>query len=75
MTPAPKRRRFRDRFVVDGFLRAQAAAEPEIRFQVIGEYSEQLEAAGFWGRFWLRRTIDREVRIRLNQVAPPGALY
>jgi hypothetical protein len=75
MTPAPKRRSLRSRFVVDGYSRAQKAAEPEIRAQVVAEYSEQLETAGLWRRFWWRRKIQREVRLRLSQVAPPDALY
>jgi hypothetical protein len=73
MTLAPKRRGFG--FIDGGCLRAQAAARPEIQAQVISEYFEQLESAGLWGRFWLRRTIEREVRIRLDKVAPPDALY
>ena len=75
MSHAPKRRRFRSRFVQDGRSCAQSAAEPEIRAQVVAEYSEQFEAAGPWGRLWLRRTIEREVRLRLDKLAPPDALY
>jgi hypothetical protein len=63
------------RFVHDGFCRAQAAAELAIRAQVIAEFSEQLAEASFWRRLWLRRTIEREVLLRLGRVAPPDALY
>jgi hypothetical protein len=63
------------RFVRDGCDRAQSAAAPEIRAQVIAEYAGQIEAANIWGRFWLWRTIEREVMTRLNQQAPPDALY
>jgi hypothetical protein len=75
MTLAPKRSSLHDRFMEDGCVRAQSAAEPQIRLQVASEYSAQLEAAGAWDRFWLRRAIEREVRIRLEKVAPPDALY
>jgi hypothetical protein len=75
MNADPERHRLKDRFVADGCVRAQSAAEPDIRLQVICEYSEQLKAAGIWGRFWLRRAIEREVRIRVKKVAPPDALY
>ena len=70
-----KRRWLPTRFVEDGHLRARSASEPLIRAQVVAEYSEQFDAAGLWGRFWLRREIRREVRIRLSQVAPPDAHY
>jgi hypothetical protein len=71
----PDRRKFASRFVRDGRSRAQAAAEPEIRAQVLAEYSKQFEATSLWGRFGLRRTMEREVRLRLSKVAPPDALY
>jgi hypothetical protein len=73
--PAPKRRWLSSRFVHDGYDRAQSAAEPEIRAQVIAEYAAQIEAAGIWDRFWLWETIEREITTRLNQQAPPDALY
>jgi len=73
MNIAPKRRWFQ--FVEDGCSRAQGAIEPKIRLQVMAEYSERLQSAGPWGRFWLRREIEHEVMFRLNQVAPPEALY
>jgi hypothetical protein len=75
MTPAPKRRWFRSRFVVDGHSRARGATEPEIRTQAIAKYSKQLEAAGIWGRLWLRLKINREISSRLNKVAPHDAHY
>jgi len=75
MSEAPIRRPPESRFVVAGCSRAQSAAEGEIRALGIAEYREQFEAAGPWGRFWLRRTINREVRFRLNKLAPPDALY
>ncbi|REK17996.1 MAG: hypothetical protein DWQ37_05605 [Planctomycetota bacterium] len=62
-------------FVQDGFERARAAAEPEIRAQVVAEYAERLEAASSWKKYWLWRAIDREVETRLARQAPPGALY
>jgi hypothetical protein len=63
------------RFVVDGCCRAQSAAEPAIRAQVVAAFSAQLAAAGFWRRFSLWRAIEREVQRRLDKVAPPDALY
>jgi hypothetical protein len=62
-------------FVADGYERAQIAAEPAIRTQVVAEFSSQLAAAGVWQRFWLWREIEREVQFRLSQVGSPDALY
>jgi hypothetical protein len=60
---------------VDGFTRAHSAAEAQVRAQVWAEYAEELEAADAWRRFWLRRRIEREIRARVEKVAPPDALY
>jgi hypothetical protein len=63
-------------FVVDGYHRARAGADPEVRAQVMAEYAERLAAAeGFWQRFWLMREAEREIDRRLNKVASPYALY
>lgn len=63
-------------FVAYGYRRARAAADPEIRAQVLTEYAERLAAAvGFWQRFWARRAIEREIDRRLDKIAPPDALY
>ena len=61
----------RSRFLEDGFCCARDPQPSLNGLQVVAEYSEQLEATGLWGRFWLRLMIEREVRVRLNQVAPP----
>ncbi len=62
-------------FVADGCSRAQAAVEPEIRAQVIAEFSEPYEQAGFWQRLWLWRKIAREIDLRVSAIAPPDAYY
>ncbi len=62
-------------FVCDGYARTCAAIQPQIRAVVEAEFSERLAAASLWGRFWLRRAIEREVRQRVRQSAPPEALY
>ncbi|HEX4143737.1 MAG TPA: hypothetical protein VHY91_09405 [Pirellulales bacterium] len=65
----------RSQFVRDGFWRAQSAAEVGIRAQVAAEFSAELATANLWQRFWLRRAIARETRLRLEKVAPPHGLY
>ncbi len=62
-------------FVADGYGRLRSAAAQEIRAKFAVEYAEQLAAAGFWRRLWLWHVIEREVQLRLDNVAPPGACY
>lgn len=64
-----------DRFIVGGWRRAHSAAEPEVRKQVFAEYSEQLEAATAWERFWLWHKVEREIKRRVKKMAAPDALY
>jgi hypothetical protein len=73
MSSTPQQRGLR--FVDGGYHSGRSAAEVGIRAQVIAEYGERLEAAGPWGRFWLRREMARVVEIRLRKVAAPGACY
>jgi hypothetical protein len=65
----------RERFLVDGCTRARSEAEPVIRAQMVAEYAERVEAADAWGRFWLRREMEREIRARVEKLAPRDALY
>jgi hypothetical protein len=75
MTTTPRRRTSESRFVEDGHLRARSAIEPAIRAQVVAEYADRFEAAGLWRKFLLRRAIEREINLRVRNVAPPDALY
>ncbi len=63
------------RFVVDGCWRAQSAMEGQIREEVLAEYRQRLDEAGFWQWVLLHWQIGREVRLRLDRLAPPDALY
>jgi hypothetical protein len=62
-------------FVVDGYSRARAAIEPQIRAELEGEFAARLEAANGWQRFWLWRAIEREVQARLDKTAPYHGHY
>jgi hypothetical protein len=62
-------------FVADGYRRAYSAVEPPVRVEVTAEYAERLERASFWERQRLKREIEREIRRRVHEKAPPDALY
>ncbi len=59
------------RFVHDGHERAYNAAEVE----VYAEFAEQLEHSSGFSKLRLKRDIEREIKRRIRQVAPPDALY
>jgi hypothetical protein len=71
----PLKKRSATHIVADGHERAWWANEPLVRVQVQQEYAERLCAAPLWRRWLLRRALEREVRRRLEQLAPPDALY
>lgn len=64
-----------NRFVADGYSRAYAAIEPGVRAEVQAEYADRLQNASFFGRIWIRWEMNREIRRRVDQSAPPDALY
>jgi hypothetical protein len=64
-----------DHFVHDGCYRARTARVSAIRAEVEREYAEQLQSAGFWERWRLRREMKQEIERRLERVAPPWGLY
>jgi hypothetical protein len=64
-----------DRIVVDGDARAASALEPVVRAEVAAEYAERLQHANFWQRWWLQREMEREIARRIDERAPPHALY
>jgi hypothetical protein len=61
--------------VADGYVRAQAACEPAIREAVEREFEPLLLRATFWSGWLLRLAREREIRRRLNGLAPPNGLY
>ena len=62
-------------FVQDGYRLAYAALEPSVRAAVEAEFAERLAVASLIERWQLRRAMAREVERRLQQMAPPDALY
>jgi hypothetical protein len=64
-----------DHFVAGGYERACAAALPQIRAELEREYRERLAAAGWLQRWRLRREMNRQIRKRLDRIAPRWGLY
>lgn len=62
-------------FVADGHDRARRANEAAVRTAVEQAYTAELETASFWHRLIIRRRIKREIKRRLDRLAPPNALY
>ena len=62
-------------FVADGHRRARAAVEPHVRAEVESEFAGRLQNASFFKRLRLLREMEREIQRRVDQTAPPDALY
>lgn len=64
-----------DCIVNDGARRAYLASIHRVRADVQREFSSALEQAGFLRRILLRVQINREIKHRMREIAPPWALY
>ena len=65
-------------FVLDGHSRAMKAIEAEVRSEIEQKYAEEWNGSGYMHRWFLLRTIDREVAARIQEriaEAPPDGLY
>ena len=65
----------RDKFVADGRERIARGEIERIRREVRARYADQMAAAGFFRRLWLRVRIRREIERQLNKIAPRDGLY
>ena len=64
-----------EHFVEDGQERGEEATAPQIRAAVDAEYADRLASANWYRRLVLRLEMRREIRRRLERVAPPWGLY
>ena len=64
-----------DGFVADGYERAYRASYSVIRAELEQRYADRFKLATFWDRLRLRQEMKRELRARLDRIAPPDALY
>jgi hypothetical protein len=49
--------------------------EQAIRQEIREHYQPEIKKSGLWSRIKIGIKIEREVRERMNQKYPPGALY
>jgi len=63
------------RFIPNGYDNARVALKEELLGEVAAEFTDQLAAASWWRRMWLKRQIRREAISRLHRIAPPDACY
>jgi hypothetical protein len=61
--------------VANGCERARLAAEPQIRAEVEREYESRIANASLIQRWRLKREMNRLIKQRLSQIAPPDAIY
>ena len=62
-------------FLADGHQRAWEAHEPKVRAEVEAEFADRWKEASSRARRHLREEIEREIDRRLEELAPPNALY
>ena len=64
-----------DRLIADGCERLRSAHEPTIRAEVELRYADQMASNSWFKRRKPRKQIENEVASRLDDFAPPDALY
>ena len=64
-----------DNFLADGYERLRGEHEPEIRAEVERKYAHQIASASWLNRRRIRKQIEREIETKLDDLAPPDALY
>jgi hypothetical protein len=64
-----------DGFIPDGCDRLRSTHEPQIRAEIELKYADQLASASWLTRRKIRKRIKHEIDTRLDDLAPPEALY
>ena len=64
-----------NRIVADGYERVRAANEPAVRQQIESKYADRIARASWWQRRKLRKQIEIDIAQRLDEFAPPDALF
>jgi hypothetical protein len=67
--------RTRERFVADGHARERGAIELETRDAIRARFAEELLAAPWWRRWWLRLRLERNISAAMRERAPRDGLY
>jgi hypothetical protein len=63
------------KIVAGGRKRAYEGSVARVRAEVEAKYAEELKTAGVWRRMRIRRNMQREMRERMERVAPRSGLY
>lgn len=62
-------------FVANGRRIISNGVKSNIKQEVLAEYEPELRKAGFWRRLLIKRRMREIIRKRLDEAAPPSALY
>lgn len=63
------------RFVADGQERLEGVSRHAIEQEVRARFAHELNHAGLFDRMRIEAKIQKEIRVALDRVAPPEALY
>ena len=61
--------------VADGRWRAHKALLAKVKSEVEAKYRKEMREAALWRRWLVQLKVRREIRRRLEEIAPEGALY
>jgi hypothetical protein len=75
LSSSAKDSKARNGIVADGRERVIAVELPRIQREVRARYADQWASTGFLKRIRLCRLIRREIRAKLDRLAPPAAMY
>ena len=64
-----------DGLVPDGYDQLRSIHEPQVRAEIELKYADQLTSASWLNRRKIRKQIELEIDTRLDNLAPPDALY
>ena len=62
-------------FIVDGEERLKELSRRAIEQEVRARFSREIAHAGLFDRMRIEARIQKEIRVALDRVAPPEALY
>lgn len=61
--------------VADGQRRVHKALLAKVKSEVEAKYGKEVREAALWRRWLLQLKVQREIRRRLEEIAPEDALY
>ena len=64
-----------DGFHLDGYSELHSIHEPQVWTEIELKYAPELDGASWFNRRKIRKRMEREIASRLDELAPPDALY